>query len=92
METNGGNGYSNCSEPKLAMSGDMANWTTCGPDTAGLVEATAGSPQAYFSGDGKLFLGFQQTDSGVDNVLPLGVIVWRQPVTWSFPPPPPVEE
>jgi len=92
METNGGNGTSNCSQPKLTMSGDQVNWTTCGTETAGKVSITAGSPNIYFSGNGRLFLAFQQTDSGNDNSAPLGILVWRQPPDWAFPPPPPPQD
>jgi hypothetical protein len=92
MESNGGNGTHNCSQPKLAMSGDLVNWTTCGPETAGKVSIIAGQPQVFFSGNGKLILGFQQTYLDEDNPTPLGITVWRQPLPWAFPPPPPVEE
>lgn len=92
MESNGGNGTYNCNQPKLTMSRDLVNWTTCGPDTAEQPTTSAGSPQVFFSGNGRLYLGFQQTEVYDENAIPAGVTVWRQPVAWSFPPPPPPEE
>jgi hypothetical protein len=92
METNGGNGTSNCSQPKLTMSGDQVTWTTCGTETVGNIDITAGSPSIYFSGNGRLMLGYQQSSSGEDNSAPLGITVWRQPPDWAFPPPPPPQE
>jgi hypothetical protein len=92
MDDNGGNGTSNCTEPKIAMSTDLVNWTTCGTDTAGVYSINAISSQVAFAGNGSLLVGFQQTEFGDDNSLPTGVLVWRQPAAWSFPPPPPPQE
>ena len=90
-ENNSGDGTANCTQPKLSMSSDGLMWTTCGTETNGTLGIFAGKPQVLFSGNGKLYLGFQQTSYQADTNLPVGITVWRQPPDWAFPPPPPVQ-
>lgn len=86
-EDNGGNGDGVvCGQPKLARSNDLVMWTTCGTSSDGSPNATAGSPTIAFAGNDTLILAFQQTSTSSD--LPQGIVLWRQPPDWVFPPSP----
>ena len=46
-----------------------------------------GYPVALFGGNDKLWVLFAQRDD-IEDGLPTGVTVWREPPGWVFPPPP----
>ncbi len=75
--TGGSEGNVKCGQPKLMRSTDGAAWTTCAPDTKGLLGA--GDPMSAvgaFAANDKLYIAVKTRQSA--GALAPGIVLWRE--------------
>lgn len=94
MGDNGGNdGGTVCGQPKLSLSSDLRNWSTCGI-SATLVTHT-GTSDVKFAFNDTLYMTFTVNNYPFDpdspNELAAGVYFWRGPIGFQFPTAPPAQ-
>lgn len=77
FDQNVSNGEFLCGTPKLAVSSDLVNWTTCqiAPDL-GNFNGAPGAVQIAYAGNGKRYAFWQSNGDGVANS---GVVIYREP-------------
>ena len=77
FDQNTGNGEAVCGNPKLALSSDLVNWTTCqvAPDL-GNFNGPPGAVQIAFGANNKRYVVWQSNGS---DTLNSGVVIYREP-------------
>ena len=72
-----GDGSEKCAVPKLALSSDLVNWTTCqAAPSLGSFTGVAGAVQIAFGGNDKRYVFFESLGDSQANS---GVVIYREP-------------
>ena len=67
-----------CGLPKLSVSPDFVNWTTCSPAGNQAPQTTPSFIKVAFAANDLLYVAFENTNFNT-TALRNGVVVWRQP-------------
>ena len=67
-----------CGLPKLSVSPDFVNWTTCSPAGNQAPQTTPSFVKVVFGANDLLYVAFQNTNF-ITTALRNGVVIWRQP-------------
>jgi hypothetical protein len=77
IDTNGGDGTTNCGWPKVARSADLKSWKTCSPDQTGELKLSPAHLNMMFNSTGKLVMAFLNTNN--ESPIKPGLVFLREP-------------